>query len=790
MAASRNKDYLVSFLNEHFSDKRSLEKLQTLSEEYKKQCEILESKLSLACTEIPAEIDKAIAAAESTSKKIVSLEKKLESVRHNVLDHTHSIKPMVGELGALVDRVQEVQRYAHYLSALGKIEDVSSQIQASLMTESLSSAVDSFNELTSLYEVLQSSSCHNLLVYVKDTILFWNKILRDRIAIEFEEVLKVLRWPLVVTTIKAPSVTNVKELKDRMGKLFKKLLNLQLPYPFIPSRSSPHNSGVHPMLLKIGGIKPLLLPLELMLKPLRKRFHYHFYGQKQTNSLEKPEWYLTQVLTWIRDHSDFLERNIQPLLDEAGKGDICARTELTRGLVMLVMEKIGNDLPQLVYDEASFSHLIDEVLLFDSEVRNTYSYPPILPGCLDVLCLQEALTKWLLVEKKYAMQKIEQMLQSPSCWESQYKDIADLDEVKVPECAESFMTLLHTITDRYKRLPVSDAKLQFLGLQLELLEDYRMRLVQVMKEAATAPTGHVFCAVLNAVHYVVQVLGEWSELTFFLQLLCYKQNRSLKTTLYEPPTTKSQTSPGSRNSFSRTSGQDLDEDDNLEQVLAELPNLSLEHTVFEEINSLFEGMETDMINTVCNYVFIDVQARSQSYRKDRWISLPAPKELSTTLGLSQSACEMFLVLKDHLATMEGQLSKHLFDKFWHRLAKSIDAFILKEVIMTNHFNEGGAMQLQFDIVRNLIPLFGDYTNNPDSYFRLSKEASTLLTLKNGSALLLKEVLYSHLHQTAEQQQLKQQQPDIKTALRDVSIFTLTPDQCETILSLRTNLSIS
>ena len=36
----------------------------------------------------------------------------------------------------------------------------------------------------------------------------------------------------------------------------------------------------------------------------------------------------------------------------------------------------------------------------------------------------------------------------------------------------------------------------------------------------------------------------------------------------------------------------------------------------------------------------------------RWISLPAPKELTTTLGLSQSACEMFLVLKDHLCTMD------------------------------------------------------------------------------------------------------------------------------------------
>jgi hypothetical protein len=66
--------------------------------------------------------------------------------------------------------------------------------------------------------------------------------------------------------------------------------------------------------------------------------------------------------------------------------------------------------------------------------------------------------------------------------------------------------------DRYKPLPDPVAKVQFLGLQLELLEDFRIRLVQVMKEAAHHPTGHIYTAVLNAIHYIVQVLREWNEL--------------------------------------------------------------------------------------------------------------------------------------------------------------------------------------------------------------------------------------------------------------------------------------
>ena len=54
-----------------------------------------------------------------------------------------------------------------------------------------------------------------------------------------------------------------------------------------------------------------------------------------------------------------------------------------------------------------------------------------------------------------------------------------------------------------------------------------------------------------------------------------------------------------------------------ESLLADLSSMSMEHTVFEEITSLFESMETDMIKAACSYVFTDVQARSQPYRKDR-----------------------------------------------------------------------------------------------------------------------------------------------------------------------------
>lgn len=45
-----------------------------------------------------------------------------------------------------------------------------------------------------------------------------------------------------------------------------------------------------------------------------------------------------------------------------------------------------------------------------------------------------------------ALEKVDAMLSAEGAWSSQYKDISDVDELKAPDCAETFMTLLLVIT--------------------------------------------------------------------------------------------------------------------------------------------------------------------------------------------------------------------------------------------------------------------------------------------------------------------------------------------------------
>jgi len=57
------------------------------------------------------------------------------------------------------------------------------------------------------------------------------------------------------------------------------------------------------------------LPIALLLRPLRQRFIYHFTGSKLTNRQDKPEWFFTQILTWIKDHVQWVQKNVQPVAD-------------------------------------------------------------------------------------------------------------------------------------------------------------------------------------------------------------------------------------------------------------------------------------------------------------------------------------------------------------------------------------------------------------------------------------------------------------------------------------------
>ncbi|XP_047551427.1 RAD50-interacting protein 1 isoform X2 [Lutra lutra] len=682
--------YMSAFIEKEVgSDLKSLKKLDKLLERMTENKMQLEEQVLTISSEIPKRIQSALKNAEESKQFLNQFLEQETHLFSSINSHLLTAQPWMEDLGAMISQIEEIERHLAYLKWISQIEELSDNIQQYLMTNNVPEAASILAYMAELDIKLQESSCTHLLTFMRATVKFWHKILKDKLT-------------------KDELLTEPKQLPEKYC------------LPASPA---------------------IILPIQVMLMPLQKRFRYHFRGNRQTNVISKPEWYLAQVLMWIGNHSQFLDEKIQPILDKVGPS-VNARLEFSRGLMMLVLEKLAADIPCLLYDDSLFCHLVDEVLLFERELHSVYGYPDTFANCMHILSEETCFQRWLTVERKFALQKMDSMLSSEAAWVSQYKDITDVDEMKVPDCAETFMTLLLVITDRYKNLPTASRKLQFLELQKDLVDDFRIRLTQVMKEETRASLGFRYCAILNAVNYISTVLADWADNVFFLQL----QQAALEVFAENNTLSKLQ--------------------------LGQLA--SMESSVFDDMINLLERLKHDMLTRQVDHVFREVKEAAKLYKKERWLSLPSQAE-QAVMSLSSSACPLLLTLRDRSLQLEQQLCFSLFKIFWQMLVEKLDVYIYQEIILANHFNEGGAAQLQFDMTRNLFPLFSHYCKRPENYFKHVKEACIVLNLNVGSALLLKDVLQS-----------SSGQPQATAALSEVGIYKLAQRDVEILLHLRTN----
>ncbi|XP_033119511.1 RAD50-interacting protein 1-like [Anneissia japonica] len=510
------------FVNSCFGDDiKSLDKAHELLKYAKEEHSSLAFQVSSANQETPSKIQKVLQDASIAKEHVEVLAQQHLQVKEDVVSHLEKCLPLMDTLTSMLKKVKDLEKCMQYMKWLALVNNLSSEIQGALLVNTtpfqfhsakvqqsitagaMPSAVNHFVTLVEISKILQNSKCYNLTQFIHSTIFFWFNILKEKLSSEFEDVLTAMGLPIVSKVTSLPPSTAAKEdLQSKLDTLCTQLLKLQLPEELeieLINSESP------------AGHKTIILPIQLLLKPLKKRFRFHFYGKKQTNNPEKPEFYFTQVLSWIRDHGDFLDTQIQPILNREQIAHISAKIEFCRGLIQAVVAKAEHDIPELIYDDHLLSHFIDELLSFEAELRFNHGYPAWQPNCIHVLTQNDCFQRWLAIERNFALEKIDNLLSDNGAWSCQYRDISDVDDLKVPQCAESFVTLLSVITDRYKTIPYPSNQLQFLGLQLDLLDDFRVRLLQVAKQEARNPLSTVYCAIINSVNYVIRVLEEWSD---------------------------------------------------------------------------------------------------------------------------------------------------------------------------------------------------------------------------------------------------------------------------------------
>ncbi len=143
------------------------------------------------------------------------------------------------------------------------------------------------------------------------------------------------------------------------------------------------------------------------------------------------------------------------------------KIEFTRSLIELISEKFDYDFTKyLIHNEIQFSHTIDELLIFDQQLK-TYLNNTLVQqhnklnkkilndlelqlhslSSLYILCDNETIfAHWLQIEYTVCLKKVDIMFSSKNMNEIWHCNFADIDEFKPPHCTESFMLLIKTIS--------------------------------------------------------------------------------------------------------------------------------------------------------------------------------------------------------------------------------------------------------------------------------------------------------------------------------------------------------
>ncbi|TRY75312.1 hypothetical protein TCAL_01658 [Tigriopus californicus] len=532
--------------------------------------------------------------------------------------------------------------------------------------------------LCALDRLLESSACAHLRDFVRQNIHTLGQSLVPQIQDQLARVLADSQYPDCVLS----ETTAIGQLSvDRavLGGQFQSLWALAHRWDgWVGSLSGPPVAPCD--------------ALALLLQPLTRRFQYHFSGAKKTNSLVRPEWYLQQVKLWLERSRQFLD------VMGAGRGQTAPAEDsdwnrvhprLCQGLFGLIQTKLQQDLPVILEQDLVLSHAIDEMLLFTQAIQDLGFDVDIPVSDRPIAVLEDTESiylRWLQLEQKYAFEKIEAIILDEEGWQ------ASLVHPDVLKCVDSFVTLLQSLTTRFQILSRNELKLKFVILQCELLEDFRMRLVQILKldipQSQLVVTSDKSTMILNSADHIVSTIEEWTELPFFLRL------------------------------------QSLSSED-----------------LFLKVMDRFRFMIEDNCKHIGLGIAKEIRSRSEDYRHpDHWlIELEHHDRIMD--DVSVSALGMFQALISGLDTLSSKVKPNILHLILDTVAKELSDLIVNQVILTNVFSRDGIDQLALDVSHGVVPIFRQFGYDVDRYpMKKLGESVRILQLPKGEALLLVDTL--------------------------------------------------
>lgn len=313
-----------------------------------------------------------------------------------------------------------------------------------------------------------------LVSYLQDVleykVQYTHSALQRYLTRRLESTLEAIHWPqrIELETLACESPEYLKQFRHR----FDDLTCFQSQSKII---------DLDPV-IDLPELQTHFLPFDIMMKAIIIRFRHHFMGRRPTNSLERPEWFLSYITEQLTHHLQFFE-DLQPITKPfATSPNFDLKKSFIDSINRLVFYKLNKVQKTLISYPQYLSHFIKEVLEFDNNLlkeglvnqatTNWRSCSRILVGNPEIFQL------WIREEKSFVNQRLREIMQDPRALELLNSVPADCEEDERPTiAADRVSTLFEAITERYMLLDSISLRIRYFAeVQLGLLELFHKEL--------------------------------------------------------------------------------------------------------------------------------------------------------------------------------------------------------------------------------------------------------------------------------------------------------------------------
>lgn len=624
-----------------------------------------------------------------------------------------------------------------YIELLKEVDGLRSE-SVSQLDKSDEAALEPYKRLQHLVTSLQplqeaaEGAAPHLLDHIAHQVQQVRTTIQSSFAADFDSTLKKMNWPKD-TKIRTVPMALQQEWNKNVGRLLK----LQ--------RQDLEDSEQNAEAQSNDNEPPVLLPIEVMVRPIEQRFTFHFSGNKNTNRLDKPEYFFSHATDIISDHSDLLDNALQPLLIQHFRGSdlaftpayIDATTAFISGLLPMLKRKVQSVASQVSSQPQLLSHLVHEVMSFDTTLQETFAYSPASPSIpwrgLAYFLLDTCgyFDQWLAAERDFALSRYQAIIDTPDSKELDY-DSVSYEATKPTKAAIRVNDLLDTITERYRTLASFSQKLrflidiqiaifdQFLGRLRSSLEAYLTmtssigrRMQGVSKDDQTELHGvkgldHL-CRVFGSAEYLERAMRDWSDDVFFLELWEELQERvrtrdRVSRNLGELQEIKQKTSAA------------VGDDEN---------NGELQGALFDETATSYQNLRIRSEGVLVETLTYNIREALRPYaRIATWASLSS----TTASGAISAELEPTLrLLSEYFGFLSKAIGRTALRRLSRQVAHSIQSFIWDNVLTRHSFSTAGAMRLSVDV--------SAICGNIDSYVGNGQARLGMRKLVEGVALI-------------------------------------------------------